>query len=280
VPTTPVAPPIRRAPTVRTSGAQRAAPAQPAAAAPAQPAAAAAQPGVVELDKIPSNTQAVPADAFSYTKTTEFLQALERSLPGVSISSQTGNEFQRDINYRGFVAGPVIGTPQGLAIYQNGVRINEVFGDIVNWDLIPEHAINGMTLVPSNPIYGLNAIGGAISMQMKNGFTYHNVEGEVNGGSYGPSAPRCKPAVRSGTYPAILRLMPLMMPAGAWTRRHRCAASMPMSAPAATRLNSTLTSPGQTTPLARTRPLQCKCSRRIGRARTRCRKRRKINLLS
>ena len=115
---------------------------------------------MVELNKIPSNTQAVPADAFSYTKTTEFLQALERSLPGVSISSQTGNEFQRDINYRGFVAGPVIGTPQGLAIYQNGVRINDVFGDIVNWDLIPEHAINGMTLVPSNPIYGLNAING------------------------------------------------------------------------------------------------------------------------
>jgi hypothetical protein len=48
--------------------------------------------------------------------------------------------------------GPVIGTPQGLAIYQNGVRINEVFGDIVNWDLIPEKAINGMTLVPSNPV--------------------------------------------------------------------------------------------------------------------------------
>jgi iron complex outermembrane receptor protein len=79
----------------------------------------------------------------------------------------------------------VIGTPQGLAVYQNGVRINEVFGDTVNWDLIPQNAINGMTLVPSNPVYGLNAIGGALSMQMKNGFTYHGVEGEVNGGSYG-----------------------------------------------------------------------------------------------
>ncbi len=177
VPTTPVAPPIRRAPAARSSGAPRAAP------APAQTAAA--QPGVVELDKIPSNAQSVPADAFSYTTTAEFLQAMERSLPGVSIGNQTGNEFQRDINYRGFVAGPVIGTPQGLAIYQNGVRINEVFGDVVNWDLIPEKAINGMTLVPSNPVYGLNAIGGAISMQMKNGFTYHNAEAEVNGGSYG-----------------------------------------------------------------------------------------------
>jgi iron complex outermembrane receptor protein len=108
-----------------------------------------------------------------------------RALPGVSLSSQTGNEFQLDFNYRGFVASPVIGTPQGLAVYQSGVRINEVFGDIVNWDFIPQNAINQLTLVPSNPVYGLNATGGALAFQMKNGYTYHGVEGEVSGGSYG-----------------------------------------------------------------------------------------------
>jgi iron complex outermembrane recepter protein len=145
-----------------------------------------AQPGVVDQDKIPSNAQALSASDFSYTTTpNNILDAMDRSLPGVALSDQTGNEFQRDFNYRGFIASPVIGTPQGIAVYQNGVRINEVFGDTVNWDLIPENAINGMTLVPSNPVYGLNAIGGALSMQMKNGFTYHGVEGEVNGGSYG-----------------------------------------------------------------------------------------------
>ena len=108
-----------------------------------------------------------------------------RALPGVSLSSQTGNEFQLDLNYRGFIASPVIGTPQGLAVYQNGVRINEVFGDVVNWDFIPQKAINQLTLVPSNPVYGLNAIGGALAFQMKNGYTYHGVEGEISGGSYG-----------------------------------------------------------------------------------------------
>ena len=113
------------------------------------------------------------------------MQSLAQSLPGVSLGDQTGNQFQLDINYRGFTAGPVIGTPQGIAVYQNGVRINEVFGDIVNWDLIPQNAINSLTLVPSNPVYGLNAIGGALSLQMKNGFTYHGVEGELSGGSYG-----------------------------------------------------------------------------------------------
>jgi iron complex outermembrane recepter protein len=98
-----------------------------AAAATAAPAAtpetaSKAVPGVVELDKIPSNVQTVGASAFDGTKAPDLLQSMERALPGVSLSSQTGNDFQLDFNYRGYVAGPVIGTPQGLAVYQNGVR--------------------------------------------------------------------------------------------------------------------------------------------------------------
>ena len=170
--TTPVAPPPRAKPAA-------------AAAALAPSTAAPAQPGVVDQDKIPSNVQTLSAADFSYMTTPDLLQAMERALPGVALSDQTGNQFQLDLNYRGFIASPVIGTPQGIAVYQNGVRINEVFGDIVNWDFIPQNAISRMTLVPSNPVYGLNAIGGALSIQMKNGFTYHGVEGEVNGGSYG-----------------------------------------------------------------------------------------------
>src|SRR6516225_3002349 len=190
--TTPVAPPARPTPARRVSGG--AAPARtagaPAAPAPAAPAAAEAPaakpiPGAVEQDKIPSNVQTAGAPDFSYTVTPDLLQSMVRALPGVSLSSQTGNEFQLDFNYRGFIASPVIGTPQGLAVYQNGVRINEVFGDIVNWDFIPQNAINQLTLYPSNPVFGLNATGGALSFQMKNGFTYHGVNAEVSGGSYG-----------------------------------------------------------------------------------------------
>ena len=142
-------------------------------------------PGAVELDKIPSNVVTVGASAFDGTKAPDLLQSLDRALPGVSLSSQTGNDFQLDLNYRGYTASPVIGTPQGLAVYQNGVRINEVFGDVVNWDFIPQSAINQLTLVPSNPVYGLNATGGALAFEMKNGYTYHAVEGELSGGSYG-----------------------------------------------------------------------------------------------
>jgi iron complex outermembrane receptor protein len=127
-----------------------------------------AQPGAVDRDKIPSNVQVLSAPDFDHATTPDLLQSMARGLPGVALSDQTGNQFQLDLNYRGFTASPVIGTPQGLAVYQNGVRINEVFGDTVNWDFIPENAINRMTLVPSNPVYGLNAIGGALSLEMKN----------------------------------------------------------------------------------------------------------------
>ena len=155
------------------------------AAAPAQNAPPRAEPGAIDRDKVPSNVQTLSAADFDPATAPSLLDALVRGLPGVALSDQTGNQFQLDLNYRGFTASPVIGTPQGLAVYQNGVRINEVFGDTVNWDFIPQNAINRMTLVPSNPIYGLNAIGGALSFEMKNGFTYRGVEGEVTAGSFG-----------------------------------------------------------------------------------------------
>ena len=179
--TTPVAPPhvTPRAPAATAAPTPAATPTAAAEAAPK------AVPGAVELDKIPSNVVTVGASAFDGTKAPDLLQSLDRALPGVSLSSQTGNDFQLDLNYRGFTASPVVGTPQGLAVYQNGVRINEVFGDVVNWDFIPQSAINQLTLVPSNPVYGLNATGGALAFEMKNGYTYHAIEGELSGGSYG-----------------------------------------------------------------------------------------------
>ena len=86
-----------------------------------------------------------------------------------------------DVQFRGFVASPVAGTPQGLAVYQNGMRINEAFGDTVNWDLIPTAAIKSVTVVTNNPAFGLNALGGAVNVQMKNGFNYQGRRNQHDG---------------------------------------------------------------------------------------------------
>jgi iron complex outermembrane recepter protein len=163
------------------TGAPGAQPGTPAAAGSAGPADLTS----MDRDKIPSNTEVLTSTDFNHEDTTNFLNGLNRGLPGVSLSDQNGNAYQMDLNYRGFTASPVQGTPQGIAIYQNGVRVNESFGDVVNWDFIPEKAIDKVSLQPSNPVFGLNAIGGAISIQMKNGFTWQGTELEAMGGSYG-----------------------------------------------------------------------------------------------
>jgi iron complex outermembrane receptor protein len=140
---------------------------------------------VIERDKIPSTTQSLTQQDLDPSKAPTVPDALMRTVPSVFIGDTAVNPFQPDIQFRGFVASPTVGTPQGLAIYQNGVRINESFGDTVNWDFIPERAIRRLDLFPSNPIFGLNAIGGAISLEMKNGFNYNGREIEAIVGSFG-----------------------------------------------------------------------------------------------
>jgi len=154
----------------------------------APPPAPPREPGLIDRDKLPSNTQTLTPQDLDPSKAQSVPDALMRTVPGVFIGDTAVNPFQPDVQYRGFVASPTVGTPQGLAVYQNGVRINEAFGDTVNWDFIPERAINRLDLHPSNPIFGLNAIGGAISLEMKNGFTYTGREIEGMVGSFGRRA--------------------------------------------------------------------------------------------
>src|SRR5262245_51811659 len=96
---------------------------------------------------------------------------LDRMLGGVYVNDIQNNPLQPDVNYRGYTASPLLGTPQGLSVYMDGVRLNQPFGDVVSWDLIPRVAISSLTLIPgSNPLFGLNTLGGALSVRTKNGF--------------------------------------------------------------------------------------------------------------
>jgi outer membrane receptor protein involved in Fe transport len=141
--------------------------------------------GNVEADKVPASVTVVDANQIKQTNSLNISDALVKYVPGISINEVAGNPFQPNVQFRGFVASPVSGTPQGLAVYQNGVRINEAFGDTVNWDLIPTAAIKSVNLVTNNPAFGLNALGGAIDLQMKDGFNYHGAEIDTMGGSFG-----------------------------------------------------------------------------------------------
>jgi outer membrane receptor protein involved in Fe transport len=139
----------------------------------------------IDVDKIPASANFVDSARIARTGSMNITDALLQQVPGVIINEVAGNPFQPNVEFRGFVASPVAGTPQGLAVYQNGVRINEAFGDTVNWDLIPTAAIKSVSVVTNNPAFGLNALGGAVNVQMKDGFNYHGAEIDTMGGSFG-----------------------------------------------------------------------------------------------
>lgn len=114
---------------------------------------------------------------------------LNRRLSSVNINENQGNPFQPDINYRGYTASPLLGTPQGISVYMDGVRLNQPFGDVVSWDLIPRNAISDVTLIPgSNPLFGLNTLGGAISIETKDGQRNPGNTLTLSGGSFGRKA--------------------------------------------------------------------------------------------
>jgi outer membrane receptor protein involved in Fe transport len=137
------------------------------------------------LSQIPYNVQPFTARMLAQP-TTGIAEFLELNANSVAVSSPSGNDFQPDLSFRGFTASPLLGTPQGLSVFQDGVRINEAFADVVHWDLIPQNAIASMALLPgSNPVFGLNTLGGALSLTMKDGFGFGGANAEAYGGSFG-----------------------------------------------------------------------------------------------
>jgi outer membrane receptor protein involved in Fe transport len=139
----------------------------------------------VQRDRLPFNVQVSSDEALQKTKPESIADFLTRSFTGVSVNGIQGSPFQADISYRGFRLSPILGTAQGLSAFVDGVRINEAFGDVVYWEMIPEMAISRVALMPgSNPLFGLNTLGGALALTTKNGRQHPGVTVDVNAGSF------------------------------------------------------------------------------------------------
>jgi outer membrane receptor protein involved in Fe transport len=137
------------------------------------------------VDKVAANVQTVDAEELREQRALDLADFMRRNLEGVFVNEAQTNPLQPDIQYRGFVGSPLLGLPQGLAVYQDGVRVNEPFGDTVSWALIPDSAIDTVYLMPgSNPLFGLNALGGAISIETKDGFSHPGTSAEAYAGSF------------------------------------------------------------------------------------------------
>ena len=138
----------------------------------------------VSIKKFAGNVQTInakdmPKDAQGFT------DVLNQNVGSVHVNDTQGNPYNIDLMYRGFTASPILGSSQGISVFLDGMRVNEPFGDIVAWDLIPQIAVDSTIVVPgSNPVYGLNTLGGAVAMTTKRGFTHQGSEAKLTLGSY------------------------------------------------------------------------------------------------
>src|SRR5579883_1257068 len=140
-------------------------------------------------DQIASPVQSASSDDLRNSGALDLADFLSRRFNGVYFNETQENPFQPDVNYRGYTASPLLGTPQGISVYVDGVRQNQPFGDVVSWDLIPKDAISDVTLLPgSDPLFGLNTLGGALSLTTKNGITNPGISRSVLYGSSGRKA--------------------------------------------------------------------------------------------
>ncbi len=143
-------------------------------------------PGIgLPLNQIPANIQSVTGSQLNKLKSPDLSGALNQTVSSVNLNNSQGNPFQADANFRGFTASPVLGTPQGISVFVDGVRANEALGDTVNWDLIPPSSIAHMEVIPgSNPLFGLNTLGGALTVTTKSGFEFPGTSVQAYRGSY------------------------------------------------------------------------------------------------
>jgi iron complex outermembrane receptor protein len=186
------------------------APASETATAPTRPGTGGITSGTVNMspvsgsdlpiEKVPTSVGRANSDDFTRMKETNIQNTLQATVPGVFMNDSQGNVSQGGVQFRGFESSPILGAAQGLAVYQNGTRINEVFGDVVNWDFIPSNAIDSITLLGANPVYGLNAVGGAIGITMRDGFNFQGAEFDVRAGSYGRVQGSAAAGAQSGNW--------------------------------------------------------------------------------
>jgi iron complex outermembrane receptor protein len=153
----------------------------------------------VDKDKIPGNIQTLRSGDLTRNGAAGVLGALDQQVSSVNFNDTLADPYQPEVLFRGFEASPVLGTPQGMAVYQNGVRINEAFGDTVNWDLIPDIAINRIDILSATSVFGLNALGGAMTVTMKNGFTFQGFDATASGGSFNQRQAQAEYGVNNGT---------------------------------------------------------------------------------
>jgi len=139
----------------------------------------------IDRAAVPGNVQIATSQDIDRSHAVDLTTFMNRMLGSVYVNEMQENPLQPDLNFRGYTASPLLGTPEGMSVYLDGMRLNQPFGDVVSWDLIPRAAISSMELMPgSNPLFGQNTLGGAVSIQTKDGWSNPGLALQLADGSH------------------------------------------------------------------------------------------------
>ena len=153
----------------------------------------------------PKHTFEVDPQALRAPAATGLANVLAQQLPGTALTHEQGNPLQPSLRFNGFTASPLLGTPQGLSVFLDGVRINEAFGDTVNWDLVPTGVIDSAQLVSiTDPVYGLNSLGGSVLLQTADGRSEPGGEIGLTSGSFGRTGEHMRYGTHWGDWTALV----------------------------------------------------------------------------
>jgi outer membrane receptor protein involved in Fe transport len=109
-----------------------------------------------------------------------------RQVAGFSTYDDLGSPYKLNISSRGFYSSPVVGLPQGVAVFLDGIRMNEPEASQINFDLLPMDHIQRIEVLSGNgSLLGRNALGGAINLVTARGTGPARANLELSGGSFG-----------------------------------------------------------------------------------------------
>jgi outer membrane receptor protein involved in Fe transport len=104
---------------------------------------------------------------------------------GISSYDDLGASYKLSLSSRGFYASPIVGLPQGISVFLDGIRQNEPDAAQVNFDLLPmEHVTRVELLSGTASLLGRNSLGGSVNLVSNSGGGPTRGELEVSGGNY------------------------------------------------------------------------------------------------
>src|SRR3989441_8678435 len=158
-------------------------------------------PSVRELARgLAGRTAALSATDLDARGVRSLADALEQ-LAGITTSDELGATGQLDVSLRGFNVSPVIGLPQGVTVYVDGVRANEPGAHEVNFDLLPLEDVERVEVVygPS-VLLGRNALGAAVNLVTRRGASPPSRDLEASAGSFGRYELKAHAGARPGVW--------------------------------------------------------------------------------